>query len=157
QHDDTRGNLRADRIGLTEPAFVDEAHEAACAIAAVLDLAAVGVEDAIAKIRIVSGGGFDQKDLVGTNAELTVRQGPYPLRRDLYGLRDAIEHDKVVARAMHFCEVPVHHGIIASVVETRLATGAGLESLVYPMVLAGVGAHPGLDVLVQAQGGLFER
>ena len=46
-----------------------EAHEAAGAVAAMLDLAAVGIENAVAEIGVRLGGALDQQDLVGADAE----------------------------------------------------------------------------------------
>ena len=77
------------------------------------DLGAVGVENAIAEIRVRTRGAFDQEDLVGADAEVPVAQGAGALGRHFDGLADAVEHDEIIARAMHFGEVPVHHGIIA--------------------------------------------
>jgi hypothetical protein len=51
---------------------VHEAHEAARAVAALLDLAAVGVEDAVAEIGVVAAGLLDQQDLVAADAEMAV-------------------------------------------------------------------------------------
>ena len=43
-----------------EPLIANEVHETACAVATLLDLAAVSVENAITKIHIRLGGGFNQ-------------------------------------------------------------------------------------------------
>ena len=55
-----------------EPLVAHEAHEAARAVAALLDLAAVGVEDAVAEIGAGARGGLDQQDLVAADAEMAV-------------------------------------------------------------------------------------
>src|SRR5690606_34512585 len=69
--------------------------------------------NAIAKIRVRPRGGLDQEDLIGADAEMAIGQGACALGRHVDSLAYAIEHDKVVARAMHFGEVPDHGGIIA--------------------------------------------
>ena len=50
-----------------------ELDEAACAIAALLHLAAVGVEDAVAKIRAGRLRALDDQDLVAAHAAVAVR------------------------------------------------------------------------------------
>ena len=106
--DEAGADLGAQGIAAREPLFVDEAHEAARAIAAMLDFAAVGIEDAIAEIGLGMLGRLDQQDLVGADAEMAVGQGPRPLGGHFYGLAHAVEHDKVVAGTLHFGEVPDH-------------------------------------------------
>src|SRR5690606_14318306 len=108
QHDDPRGDFGAQRVGLAQAALMDEAHEATCAVAAVFDFTSIGIENAIAKVRVGTRGGFDEQHLVGSDAQLPVRQGPYPLLGDFQWLRYAVEHNEVVARAVHLCEFPVH-------------------------------------------------
>ena len=86
-----------------------EAHEAARAVAALLDLAAVAVEDAVAEIdaRARRCGSTDQH-LVGADAEAAVGQAPH-LRRASSVERRArrVEHDEVVAGALHLGESAV--------------------------------------------------
>ena len=81
-----------------------EAHEAARAVAALLDLAAVGVEDAVAEVDVVAGGRLDQQDLVAADAEVAVGDAAALLGGERDGLADAVEHDEVVAEAVHFGE-----------------------------------------------------
>src|SRR5690606_36319297 len=69
--------------------------------------------NAVAKVRVRSCGGLDQEDLVGADAEMAIGQGTRALRRHVDGLAYAVEHDKVVAGAVHFGEIPDHGGIIA--------------------------------------------
>ena len=68
------------RACAVSPLIVHEAHEAARAVAALLDLAAVGVEDAVAEIRFGVLGGFHQQDLVAAHAEMAVGQQAQLLR-----------------------------------------------------------------------------
>jgi hypothetical protein len=56
--------------------------------------------------------GVDQQDLVATNAELPVSERPCTFGGHVNGLTHPVEHDKIIAQAVHFCEVPNHAGII---------------------------------------------
>ena len=94
--------------------LVDKAHKAACTIATVFDLAAIGIKNPVAKISLGMARRIDQQYLVTANSKLTVRKCTRTLRGQLNGLTNAIQHDKVVACAMHFCEVPDHADIIAN-------------------------------------------
>lgn len=69
-------------------------------------LTAVRIEDAIAEIGLCFGGGLDQQDLVGTNPEVAISQGAGSFRCQFDVLRHTIQHDKVIARAVHFAETP---------------------------------------------------
>ena len=53
-----------------------ELDEAARAVAALLDLAAVGIEDAVAEIRARRLRLLDHQDLVAAHAEMAVRNPP---------------------------------------------------------------------------------
>ena len=81
-----------------------EAHEAARAVAALLDLAAVGIEYAVTKIHIGLRGALDQQNLVAANAEVPVGNGAQLCRVQIHPLCHAVEHDKIVAEAVHFGE-----------------------------------------------------
>ena len=85
-----------------------EAHEAARAVAALLDLAAVGVEDAVAEVDVGAAGFLDQQDLVAADAEMAVGDAAALFGRERDGLADAVEHDEVVAEAVHFGEFQFH-------------------------------------------------
>ena len=54
----------------------DELHEAARAVAALLDLAAVGVEDPVAEIGVGARRALDDEDLVAAHAEAAVGEPP---------------------------------------------------------------------------------
>jgi hypothetical protein len=113
EHQHTGADLRAQRVFVGQALLVDEAHEAARTVAAVFDLAAVGVEDPVAEIGVRHGGAFDQQDLVGAHAPVAIGQGAHTRRRQVDVLAHAVQDDEIVARAVHFGEVPDHGPIIA--------------------------------------------
>ena len=90
-----------------------EAHEAACAVAALLDLAAVGIEDAVAEIDIGRRGALDHQDLVAADAEVAVSEKACLGRRRHEVLIDGVEYDKVVAEAVHLGEADSSSGRFA--------------------------------------------
>ena len=92
---------------------MDELDEAARAISAVFDLAAVSVKNPVAEVCLGMGGRVDQQYLIATNAELAMGQGPGAFGGHVDGLAYPIEDHEIVTGAMHFCEVPDHVGIIA--------------------------------------------
>ncbi len=73
-----------------------------------LNLATIGIENAIAEIGFRVGRVFNQQNLVSTDAKLAMGQGTCPFRGHFNGLANAIDNDKVIARAMHFCKLPNH-------------------------------------------------
>jgi hypothetical protein len=85
-----------------------EAHEAARAVAALLDLAAVGIEDAVAEIDARRRRALHHQDLVAADAEMAVGQKARLGRRRHEVLVDGVEHDEIVAEAVHFCEADAH-------------------------------------------------
>jgi hypothetical protein len=91
---------------------VHKAHKAASAIAAMFDLTAIGVKDAVAKVGLRMQGGVNQQNLVTAYAKLSVCKRPGPLWGHVNRLSDAVEHHEVVARSVHFGEVPFHPAII---------------------------------------------
>ncbi len=98
---------------LVGQAFVgNEFDEGAGAVAALLDLAAIGVINTVAKIDIGRRRLLDHQHLVGAHAEAPVGQ-ELPLRRREFDLLiDRVDHDKVIARAVHFGEFEFHDFII---------------------------------------------
>ncbi len=90
-----------------------EAHETACAVAALLHLGPVGVEDAIAKVGVGTGGRLDQEDLVAADTEVPVGDEAQLLWGQRHALTDAVEDDEVVAQPVHLGELEFHAGIRA--------------------------------------------
>ncbi|MNT45399.1 hypothetical protein D3C72_1819830 [compost metagenome] len=110
QRDHAVHHLHAHRALVGHALVGDKAHEAARAVAAVLDLAAVGIEDAVAEIDIRARGFLDHQHLVRAHAEVPAGERA-PLRGGQVDLlADAVKHDKVVAGAMHLGELEFHGG-----------------------------------------------
>src|SRR5690606_25933662 len=113
--------LDADRALVGQALLAHEAHEAARAGAALLDRPAVGVEDAVAEVDALAARGLDQQDLVGADAVVPIGQRT-PLRRlEAHRLPHAVDHDEVVAGAVHLREAQFHAAIIADTDSARRA------------------------------------
>src|SRR5690606_31955900 len=107
--------------------------------------------DAVAEVGLWVRRRLDDENLIGANAEMAVCQGAGALRRHLYGLAHAVEHDKVVTGTVQFREVPHHLCIIersgpvrrcAGSVITIFPNGSRLVATVYPVILGGIRPHP---------------
>src|SRR5258706_14364404 len=85
-----------------------ESQEAARTVAALLDLAAVGVEDAVAEVRVARLRPLDDQDLVAANAEVAVRDFPQLISGQGKSGARAVQHDEVVAGTLHLGEVQAH-------------------------------------------------
>ena len=110
---DSLHRLHADHVFRGQAGVVHEAGETARAIAALLDLAAVGVHDAVGEVGAAGRvAGLDDEDLVGADAKAPVgqeavlgrAQGQTLCQRPAGG----VEHDEVVARAVHLGETQLH-------------------------------------------------
>jgi hypothetical protein len=78
------------------------------AVAAVFDFAAIRIEDAVAEIHIVARRFLDDQDLVGADAEMAAGQRA-PLRvGQVELLVNAVQHDEIVAGAVHLGELEFH-------------------------------------------------
>src|SRR3989338_3393172 len=85
-----------------------KAHETARAVTALFHLAAVGVEDTVAKIGLLVPGFFHQQYLVATHAEMTISQQAQLLRRQADVLAHTVDDDKVIAGAVHLGKFQEH-------------------------------------------------
>ncbi len=72
------------------------------------DFAAVAIEDAVLEIDAVERRLFDEQQLIGADAEMPVGERAHLRARQREGLRVAVEHDEVVARAVHLGEFEFH-------------------------------------------------
>ena len=108
-HDDAARGLDADRALVREPLVADELDEAARAVAALLDLAAVGVEDPVAEVDVVARRRLDDQHLVAADAEAPVGEPPQLRRRQRHALPHAVDHDEIVAEALHLGEPEPGH------------------------------------------------
>jgi hypothetical protein len=96
--------LHGDLALVREPLVQDEAREAARAVAALLDLAAVGVVDAIAEVVARIPRGLDDEDLVAAHAEMAIGDAPHRLLIELHALAHAVQDHEIVALALHLGE-----------------------------------------------------
>ena len=108
RRDDPGPGLDAD-LGLrSEPLVVDEAHEAACAVAALFDLAAVGVEDAVAEIDVGAGRRLDHQQLITADAAVAVGDRLDARGGEIDRRARGVDDDEVVAQAVHLGEAQFH-------------------------------------------------
>ncbi len=92
---------RLDHRGLA-----DQRCDAARRVAARLDLAAVGVEDA--HLHVCTCGWFEQDQLVAPDAVAAVGDRMRARRRHFDAVLARVDHDKVVAEAVHLGEAVCH-------------------------------------------------
>ena len=69
-----------------------------------LHLAAIGVENAVAKVRVRALRALEHQHLVAADAEMPVREAPQLLTLQAERLARGVEHDEIVARALHLGE-----------------------------------------------------
>ena len=117
--DDAALRLDPDDALRSQTAVADKLHKAACAVAALLDLAAVSVENPVAKVDVVAARFFHDQYLIAAHAEMTVGQALQLWRAQVDPLRDAVKDDKIVAQTLHLGEFQAH------VRGHRLYAGAG--------------------------------
>jgi hypothetical protein len=80
------------------------ADEAACAVAALLDFAAIGVEDAVIKIGVRLTRTLDLQDLVTADPEMAVGKKTQLFGRKGQRMGERVQNDEVVAQSVHFSE-----------------------------------------------------
>jgi len=66
---------------------------------------AVRIENAITKITVRGLGVFYQQDLIAADTKMAVSHGTDLIWGQMDPLADTIEHDKIIAEAMHFREI----------------------------------------------------
>src|SRR6266545_4430318 len=110
--DDPARRLDANRALVGQSAGAHEMHEAARAVAALFDLFAIGVEDSITKVDVGARRLLDQQYLVAADAEMAVCQPANLPGLELDLLAHSVEHDEIVAQALHLGEAqaPGHCG-----------------------------------------------
>ena len=91
-------------------ATMQQGGDAARAVAALLDLEPVSVEDAVEHGRVGTPRRFEHQGLVEADAGMAVRQLPPLLRRGQRAAGRRIEDDEIVAEAVHLREVDAHDG-----------------------------------------------
>ena len=131
-----------DRVARRQALVVYIFGEAARAIAAVFYLAAVAIENAVAKVGIRARRGLDLQKLVKPNAELPVGIESDLLCAEAMRLRDTVDNHKVVAEAVHLCEGKSHLLVIGRLLHrcrdcsqspTAKATQERVEVLPFPV------------------------
>src|SRR5712692_4679208 len=106
--DRAAGRLDADLALRGQALGVRKLHDAARAVAALLDLAAVGVEDAVAEIGAAPARPLEHRDLVAADAVVPVSDFSYlsPCQREIAS--GAINDHKIVPGALHLRERQLH-------------------------------------------------
>jgi hypothetical protein len=103
--------------------------EAASAVAALLDLATVGVEDPVAEIDVGARWPLDQQHLVAANAEMTIGKANDLSSVEFDALADAVEHHKIVAQSLHLGEFETHVELSRATFERVHAIRGGQRTL----------------------------
>src|SRR6185295_9599804 len=106
--DHAAGRLDADLALAGEAPGAHELDEAARAVAALLDFAAVGVEDAIAEVDALLRRPLDDQQLVEADAEVPVGERADLLAAEREVLLRRVDDDEIVARALHLGERQLH-------------------------------------------------
>jgi hypothetical protein len=77
-------------------------------IAAVLDLAAIGVEDAVIKIHRAGARRFDEQYLITAHTEAPIGEHAHLSHTERNRSGRGIDDDKVVAQSVHFGKFKMH-------------------------------------------------
>ena len=109
--DDPFLRLDADLAFVGQPLLMDKADETTSAVAALLDLAAVGIEDPVAEIDTRLAGRLDQQDLVATDPEIAVGEVAKLFRGKRNRLANAVENNEIIAQTMHLGEFELHFAL----------------------------------------------
>lgn len=100
--------LHADGVPVGEALVAHVAGEAARAVAALLDLAAVGVVDDVFEVDAVGWRRTHGEDLVGADPEVAVGEIAVLRGREAQAPLRFVEHDEIVAGTLHFGEADLH-------------------------------------------------
>ena len=103
--------------------------EAARAVAAVFDFAAVGVVDAVGVIVRGIRRGFDDEQLVKADAAVAVGQRADARARPVEGLLQGIQDDEVVTEAVHFAETADAHRRATAFTSSRMRMAPSTEPI----------------------------
>ena len=112
QHDGAAAHLHGDGVPVGEALLAHEAHKAARAVAAVLDLAAVRVVDDVGKIGALPDGGTHGQDLVRADTEAPIGQETVMLGLQAKRGAGLVQHHEVVACPLHLGKGYAHGGIM---------------------------------------------
>src|SRR5690606_32991913 len=109
-HARRNGTRGAHERELAAEARREKPRETPRAVAALLDLAAVGVVDAIARVAVAGLFGLDQEQLIEADAEAPIRPAPHELGLGQRPAGGPLDDHEVVAEAVHFGELELHFG-----------------------------------------------
>ena len=102
--------LHLDQILVRQTLATHKTHETTRAIAAMLDLVAIGVVDDVGKVNTRRAGRTHRQNLVGPDTQVAVTQkSVLRFAQAITGL-GLIEHHKVVAGTLHFGKGDSHNG-----------------------------------------------
>ena len=114
--DDAAERLHADGVLVRQALVAHVAGEAARAVAALLHLAAVGVVDHVFKVDAlrggICGGSAHGEDLVRAHAKVAIGQVAVVRSRQAQAALGFVQHNEIVASALHFGEANLHVRII---------------------------------------------
>src|SRR3546814_13904315 len=82
-------------------------------VAALPYLTAIGIEDAIVEVDIRTRRCLDDENLVAADAETPVTEPCQQRRLRIKTTRSRIDHDKIIAGAMHLGQVQLHPYIVS--------------------------------------------
>jgi hypothetical protein len=94
--------------GVGESLGSHKACETASAVTTLFDFAAIGVENAVAKLRVRLVRGFHEQQLVTADAQTSVSELTDLLRCQVNRLIDSINHYKIISQTVHFAEFQFH-------------------------------------------------
>ena len=106
--DDAAHRLDPDLALVGQPLLMHETDKTAGAVAALFNLAAIGIEDAITEIDTGLGRFFNEQNLVTADAKIAVSEITQLFRGEVDLLAHAIENDEIVAQAMHLGKLELH-------------------------------------------------
>ncbi|MNI21892.1 hypothetical protein D3C73_754340 [compost metagenome] len=108
QLDDAAFGFDADQALGGQALVEHEAREATCAVAALFNLGAVGVENPIAEIHVRVARCFDDQQLVETDAGVPVAPLLGMLGQNVRVLADQVEDHEIIAQAVHLGKTQQH-------------------------------------------------
>src|SRR2546427_713737 len=150
RHDGTSERLDAD-LALGSKAFlVHELHEAARTVAALLDLAAVGVEDAVAEVGAGVARLVDNEDLVATDSQMSIRDLFQLLFIEIECRLGGIQDHEIVAGTLHLGKRKLHadcrtQAQMRSMLSSSSSGWMGSESTLFAAASAPGSVRPRFD------------
>ena len=102
--DDTGQGFYRELVLVGQPLVTHKTRETARAVAALLDLTAIGVENAVTEIELGARRALDDQHLVAADTEAPVGEVSHLLGGQRHGLADGVNHDEIIAEAVHFGE-----------------------------------------------------